>query len=329
MKSKERVLRALEFRGPDRVPVCTLHRPAKPFYAYLFNLLCLKSDIQPTSVIYRKKKIDSQHSVDAWGAVWRSLGNKGEVVQSPLKTWEGLATLKAPDYLTADSIRFIKTMRRLYPNRFLIGNLPDMIFSRCHYLRGYVPFMEDLYDEPEKIKALVDMIVKLNFDLIDNYAALGADCVMGADDLGLQNSLMISPALWREIFKPGYAAMIKRAHEKGIKFILHSCGYIIDIIGDFVEIGLDALQCDQQDNMGIANLNARYGGKITFFSPTDIQTTLSTNDPAKIRAKAHELRATLGAHNGGLIGKVYPTPKDIGADEKSVRVMIKAFINKN
>lgn len=326
MKSKERVLRALEFRGPDRVPIYGMHAPAKPFIRFLYNVLRFRSDIQMTSVIYRRKRVDDEHLVDPWGAIWRSLGNKGEVVGSPLKTWDGLETLKAPQYITPQSLKLIKTSRRLYPNRFLIGNLPDMIFSRCHYLRGYVPFMEDLYDEPEKIKALVDIIVKLNLELIDMYAAHGVNGVMGADDLGLQNSLMISPALWREIFKPGYAAMIKRAHERGMKFILHSCGYIIDIIGDFVEIGLDALQCDQQDNMGIENLNARYGGKITFFSPTDIQTTLSTNDPDKIRAKARELRATLGSHNGGLIGKMYPTPKDIGATEKSVTVMLKAFL---
>lgn len=325
MKSKERVIRALEFSGPDRVPRCTLHKPTKKFSDYLRIIFKFRNDIMATSFIYHRKKINKTTSRDVWGAVWTSYGNKGEVTESPLSDWSGLDELKAPNYINKLGIDLIKATRVFMRNKFLIGNLPDMIFSRCHYLRGFTNFMEDLYDEPEKIKKLVRIIVNNNIKLIDKYASLKVDAVMGADDLGLQSSLMISPAMWREIFKPAYKAMIDRAHEKGMKFILHSCGYIIDIIEDFIEIGLDCLQCDQQDNIGIDNLNERFGGRISFFSPTDIQTTLSTNDEKKIRSKAEHLVKTLGSHKGGLIAKAYPSPKDIGVQEKSVMVMFEAF----
>ena len=329
MKSKERVLRALEFRSPDRIPIGTLHLPTRKFSDYLVNSMKYRNDIMMTSYIYKRKKIDKETSVDAWGAVWKSLGNKGEVIDSPLKDWSGLDGLKLPNYKTNNSIFFIKLSRAIFRKKFLIGNMPDMIFSLCHYLRGYVEFMQDLYDYRENIEKLVSIIVKLNIELIDKYADLHIDCIMGCDDLGLQNSLMINPVMWREIFKPGYKAMIDRAHERGMKFFLHSCGYIIDIIGDFIEIGLDALQCDQQDNMGVDRLNERYGGKITFFSPVDIQTTLSTNDEEKIRLKSKHLVETLGSHNGGFIGKVYPSPKDIGVTEKSIGFMLQSFLSKD
>lgn len=326
MKCKERVLKALEFKGPDRAPICTMHIPTKKFKDFLKTTFTIKTDMFITSYVYKRKKLTKTTSMDVWGAVWKSFGNKGEVIDSPLKDWSGLDTLKVPNYLTFSSILFVKLTRLIFKNKFLIGNIPDMIFSLCTYLRGYVQCMEDFYFEKENILKLIDITVNLNLKLIDKYADLGLDAVMGCDDLGLQNSLMISPEMWREIFKPGYAKMIARAHERGMKFILHSCGQIKDIIDDFIEIKLDALQCDQQDNMGIDELNQRFGGKISFFSPVDIQTTLSTNDQEKIYQKARKLVRTLGSHNGGFLGKVYPSPKDIGVTEKSIQTMLKAFI---
>lgn len=325
MKSKERVIRAIEFRSPDRVPLCTLHIPTRSMLDAIRVAVGFKNDIMLTSVIIRHRKLSKTTAVDPWGAVWASLGNKGEVIESPLTDWDNLSNVVPPDYLTKNSVRLVKLSRKLTPNKFLIGNLPDMIFSRMHYLRGYMEFMMDLCLEQEKIEQLADIIVAENCRLIEFYATCGIDGVMGADDLGLQDRLMINPVMWREIFKPRYKAMIDCAHKYNMKFVLHSCGYIFDIIEDFIEIGLDVLQCDQQDNMGIDRLNNKFGGRITFFSPTDIQTTLSTNDEEKIINKAQELRNSLGAHNGGLIGKVYSQPKDIGATERSVRIMLKAF----
>jgi hypothetical protein len=325
MKSKERVIRAIEFRSPDRVPICSFHLPTRKFGDFLINSIKYKTDIMMTSFIYKRKKIDKETAMDSWGAVWRSLGNKGEVISSPLKDWSNLDNLKVPDYADSKSLFFIRLSRMIFKRKFLIGALPDMVFSLCQYLRGFTEFMIDLYEYKDEMIKLASIITELNLRLIDRYADLKMDAVMGWDDLGLQNSLMISPEMFQEVFKPAYKAMIDRAHERGMKFILHSCGYIIDIIEDFVEIGLDVIQCDQQDNMGIDNLNKRYGGRITFFCPADIQTTLPSDDPEKIRLKALELKSKLGGHDGGLIGKVYPTPKDIGVSEKSIGVMLKAF----
>ncbi|MGI6214179.1 MAG: uroporphyrinogen decarboxylase family protein [Christensenellales bacterium] len=329
MNCKERVIRALEFRNPDRTPICTMHLPTKKLTDFFKILLTIKTDMFMTSYVYKRKKLDKTTAVDVWGAVWKSLGNKGEVVDGPLKEWSGLDSLKVPDdYLKPASLLFVKATRFVFGKKFLIGDIPDMPFSRCSFLRGFTRFMEDLCFYPDEIKRLVDIITELNLKLIDTYADLGLDGVIGCDDLGLQDSLMISPQMFRDIFKPSYAKMIQRAHERGMKFFLHSCGQIKDIIEDFIEIGLDALQCDQQDNMGVDELNKKFGGRIAFFSPVDIQTTLSTNDKEKIYQKSRKLVATLGSHGGGFLGKVYPTPKDIGTYEDSIYTMLKAFIEK-
>ena len=328
MKSKERVYRALEFNNPDRVPLYVLHVPNGDLMEFLKIILKYKSDIGMAAFRLGYENLGENKRKDAWGAIWRYEGqNKGEVVVSPLKEWSELDTLTAPNYFNRKSLFVVKLAKKLYSKKFMIGGLPDMIFSRMHYLRGFVPFMEDLYFEQDNLKRLASIITTNNIQLIKKYAELGYDAVMGADDFGLQERLMISPDMWREFIKPYYKIMVDEAKKLNLKFILHSCGYIMEIIEDLIEIGVDALQLDQQDNMGIDVLQERFGGRIAFFSPIDIQSTLSTNDEAKIRAKGKELITKLGK-GGGFIGKTYPTPKPIGVSEKSVRIMLESFLDK-
>ena len=52
---------------------------------------------------------------------------------------------------------------------------------------------------------------------------------------------MIAPEKWREIWKPRYAKIYKTAHEVGMYTFLHSCGYIVDILDDLIEVGLDVV----------------------------------------------------------------------------------------
>ena len=65
---------------------------------------------------------------------------------------------------------------------------------------------------------------------------------------------------------------------------MHSCGGILDVIEDFVEIGVDVLQIDQQDNMGIDELARRFAGRLCFFCPVDIQTTLPVGSAGRDRS---------------------------------------------
>ena len=45
-----------------------------------------------------------------------------------------------------------------------------------------------------------------------------------ADDWGTQTGLMISPGLWRQLFKPRYARQFAFAHSLGLHTWYHCCG---------------------------------------------------------------------------------------------------------
>jgi uroporphyrinogen-III decarboxylase len=156
-------------------------------------------------------------------------------------------------------------------------------------------------------------------------AAIGCDGVMGYDDWGLQDRLMVRPEMIEEFFMPHYRRNWALAHELGMDVWLHSCGYIIEILPMFVEAGLNVIQMDQQENMGLEALDACVGGRLAFWCPVDIQQTMVHGSIEEIRAYVRRMIATLGAHNGGLISMAYSSPEAVNHTPEKIAAMCAAF----
>jgi uroporphyrinogen-III decarboxylase len=112
---------------------------------------------------------------------------------------------------------------------------------------------------------------------------------------------LISPELWRELFKPLYAEYVAIAHAHGKHAFMHSDGYITDIIPDLIEIGLDALNA-QVACMGIEELGRRFGGELTFWGELDRQQLLPYAEPSDVQRAARDLIAAFH-HDGGFIAQ--------------------------
>jgi hypothetical protein len=153
----------------------------------------------------------------------------------------------------------------------LLGQCFDLRTGAFHPRAG--EYRIDIHTA-RRLGQLVDVLVEMNLKAIQHYAELGFDGLIFTDDWGLQNRLMIAPADWRKIWKPRYARIFEAAHQAGLHNFLHSCGYIVEILDDLIEIGLEAIHMDQQENMGLELLGKRFGGRLTFFAPVDIQKTM-------------------------------------------------------
>jgi uroporphyrinogen decarboxylase len=170
------------------------------------------------------------------------------------------------------------------------------------------------------------VLVDMNLVAIEKYASAGVDGLMFCDDWGLQNRLMISPEKWREFWKPCYARVWGAAHEAGMLTFLHSCGYITDILDDLIEAGLDVIQMDQQENMGLERLSEGWAGRITFYCPVDIQKTMCYGSLDEIRAYCRKLVRFLGRPEGGFIPKWYGDPVGAGHRQEAINAMCEEFL---
>lgn len=313
MTERELVRSSLEFRGIDRLP-----QDLQDGY---------ESDFvwQPMEPWIDMRL--SRNGLDEWGAYWENIGvcNVGEVKAHPIQDWSDLRGITIPDVEDPARWEAVNTMRRLHPNKFLLG-FGQSLYERIHFLRGLENTWIDIIEDPDALRSFLDRLVALNEKAIARYAAADFDAMIIWDDWGLQNTLMISPEAWRQIWKPAYRAVFDALHAKGMKAILHSCGYIVDILDDLIEIGLDAIQMDQQENMTLELLGSRFRGRINFFCPVDVQRTMAQGDPQAIRAYVFQMGRHLLTERGGLIAKSYPDPVGAGHTPEAVRAMGEAFM---
>jgi uroporphyrinogen decarboxylase len=113
--------------------------------------------------------------------------------------------------------------------------------------------------------------------------------------------MMISPAHWREFFKPRLAGIIVAAREirPDLRVLFHSDGYFEPILGDLVEIGVNAINPLQPDHMDAASIRARFGTGLALWGTVGHQTTFSFATPEELRQEVKHRVESLG--RAGLI----------------------------
>ena len=314
MTSREIVKNTIKFKGAPRLPV---NFPVH--YGY-------ENDFHWTGM-WPSPDARKSSGTDEWGSVWGNIGvsSLGEVRDFPIKQWPDLTDEMVPDI--NDPIRWenVKGARSKAGDKYLLANGLS-IYERVHFLRGLENTWADIYEEPENLCRLLDILVDMNIKAIKRYAEERADGYIFCDDWGLQNSLMINPEKWREFWKPRYKKIYDAAHEYGMDTWLHSCGYITEILDDLIEAGLDVIDMDQQTNMGLQYLSDNFAGRITFQAPADIQTVIPTNDMELIRGYCRDIKRLLGTDKGGFIPKWYSDPVGAGHTEEAIRAMCDEFL---
>ena len=106
---------------------------------------------------------------------------------------------------------------------------------------------------------------------------------------------------------------------------LHSCGHIADLLPHFIAAELDVIQMDQQQNMGVEDLARRFGGKLCFWCPVDIQNTMVKGTVGDVRAYARKLIDSFGKFNGGFIGQWYASPEAVQHSWEKIEAMCEVF----
>ena len=142
--------------------------------------------------------------------------------------------------------------------------------------------------------------------------------------LGTQESLIIAPEMWRQIFKPRYRKQFERAHQLGLHVWFHSCGNIGAIVEDFHEIGVDVMNISQPNVVDLARVSARLRGRQCFMAPASYQTTSISGRPEEIEAEVRRVHGLLGTERGGFVGYVEEYGC-VGMSEENYRACARAF----
>jgi uroporphyrinogen decarboxylase len=248
---------------------------------------------------------------DEWGIGWKNSpyetrfgnGYYTDIVGHPLADLRALDFYCPPDphrpELYREAERLIAAHKSEY---YIVGVTVTTIFEAAWALRGYEQMMMDFTEDPALSETILDIPFRYHLAAAVRLVEMGVDMIWIGDDFGTQSGMLISPRIWRQLFKPRMAEFIStlKAINPQVKVAYHSDGNIEKIIPDLIEIGLDVLNPVQPACINPAKLKRDYGDKLCFWGSIDEQFTLPFGTPEQVRVQVEERLATVG-FDGGLI----------------------------
>jgi len=310
---RDLVKKAVEFDRPSRVPLQLWFLPwAEEHYPRELRAIreAYPDDIVSAPCITKSGLLPDPPEryrtgvfVDEWGCIFENAqsGLIGQVHKPLIADWGDLDKLRTPDrYLDLDRGAIDAFCRA--EERFVLAGVWLRPFERLQFLRTTETLYMDLAERRPELFELLRRVHGFNCAQAEVWAQTGVDALCIMDDWGAQSSLLIAPALWREVFKPLYRDYIAIARRAGKYVFFHSDGYILDIIPDLVELGVHALNA-QIFCMGIEPLAAKFRGRITFWGEVDRQHLLAFATPAEVARAVREVHARLSDGGGGVIGQ--------------------------
>jgi uroporphyrinogen decarboxylase len=173
-------------------------------------------------------------------------------------------------------------------------------------------FLMLLAANPRRAHEFLDRLLEIHLRNLEKFLGLvgsSIDIIVFGDDLGMQKGPQMSPAMYREFFKPRHAAMWRRAKELAdVKVMLHCCGGVRPLLADLIEAGLDAINPVQISCAGMdpAGLKRDFGGQLTFWGGgCDTHFTLPCGTPAEIRRHVREQIAIFQPGGGFVFQQVH------------------------
>jgi uroporphyrinogen decarboxylase len=114
--------------------------------------------------------------------------------------------------------------------------------------------------------------------------------------------MILNPRLWREKIKPFTGGLITTFKKMGLKTFYHSCGSIVPVIDDLIELGLDILDPLQVTAAGMdpESIAAKFADRLSFNGAIDEVKLLPHSTPEEIYRETTRIIDLLG-RNGGYI----------------------------
>jgi len=155
--------------------------------------------------------------------------------------------------------------------------------------------------EPELVKGMVEMSVKVNLELAKEIVARGAKIIYTGDDYAYNKGPLMSPKHFREFFYPGLCRVMQGYKELGLYVIKHTDGNLWKIIDMIIDSGIDCIDpIDPQAGMDLGEVKAKYGQRVALKGNVDCAQLLTFGAPSEV-VEATKLALKQGMPGGGYI----------------------------
>lgn len=342
MTSRERVLTALRRREPDRVPktmgLCASQaerlkakrEEGAPEVHYFdeMDVAGVQPGVPcpiPDVSAYLPKDLPEGTRIDDWGVAWTQSGFYhflGMIhPMAGITTAAEIERYPFPDM--ANPERFLDFEDRVAQAKatgraVLSGCSPlgGTIFWPAYKLRGMEALLMDMAAEPALAEALLDRVTDICTAYAAKVAEYDIDVLWLADDYGTQRGMVVSVDMWRTWFKPRLKRLIEAAKAKKPDLIVaHHCdGDATDIVGEFIDCGVDVLNPVQPECMDPAAVKREFGNHLAFWGTIGTQTTMPFGSPADVRAEVRRMIENVGKGGGLLLAPTHTVEPEVPWD---------------
>ena len=131
--------------------------------------------------------------------------------------------------------------------------------------------------------------------------------------MGSQKSMLMSPDMWQQYFKPCLVRIIKEVKKvnPNVYIAYHSCGYIEPIIPELIEAGVDILESVQPEAMNPAKLKREFGDRLSFWGTVGAQSTMACGSPQEVKNVVKERLETVGRGGGLIIAPAHTMEREV------------------
>lgn len=319
MDSRERVLRAFDFKESDKVPAWC---GASPEFM-LKSMVALNTDEEGVRRRFGDdfRRVFGKYNEPGYsiseGITWKSpfgvertgIGY-GQPVSHPLKeatTVKQILDYPWPDPLWVD-VSSIKQEADKYNREYaILGGDWSPYWHDAIDLLGMEELYIKMYQYPEVVHTVMDQIVNYYYKVSENiFEAAGnsIDIFFIGNDFGCQTGPLMGVDLFEEFLIPPLKKLIDLGHRFGYKTMLHCCGSFSILLPSMIKAGLDGIHALQPDcyGMDLYELKKKFGSDILLNGGIDSRNVLINGDPDYVRAETKRVLDIMAPGGGYVAG---------------------------
>jgi len=299
----------------------------------------IKNDVEgvfsnpPSGWEFKRKDIDKYWEfTDEFGISWRMPKDGGfyyDMWDHPLQEADSVKDIEELEFYDPQDPARFENIAEQFSRAARLGKAPVFnpntggIFEMALWLRGFEEFYQDMILNPGMAEALLDKTLEYKKKFWEKaLEAAGEEIlvVAEADDIASQDSLLVSPEMYRKFVKPRHKELFShiKSQAKNRAYIwYHSCGAVKRLLPDLIEEGVDIINPVQLSaaDMNAEELKKEFGQDLVFWGGgIDTQKALPNFSPEEVKEATKRNIENLAPDGGFVFAPVHNVQADVPAE---------------